>query len=57
MRPDNPKSLRKAEQERRWLDENRQALEAYNEGVAKHGLLSDVAGVLGATDVAAKRAP
>jgi Post-segregation antitoxin CcdA len=29
-------------QERRCLDENRQAIEAYNERVAEHGLLSDL---------------
>jgi len=34
------------EQERRWLEENREALNAYNERVAKHGLLSDHAGSL-----------
>jgi len=36
----------KAEQERRWLEENRAALEAYNRRVAEHGLLSDEAGLL-----------
>jgi post-segregation antitoxin (ccd killing protein) len=35
-----------AEQARRWLEENRQAIEAYNLRVAKHGLLSDHAGLL-----------
>ena len=36
--------LNKVEQERRWLEENRQALNAYNARVAKHGLLSEHAG-------------
>jgi post-segregation antitoxin (ccd killing protein) len=36
----------KAEQERRWLDENRTAIAAYNLRVAQHGLLSDHAGPL-----------
>lgn len=36
----------KAERERRWLEENRVALEAYNRRVAGHGLLSDSAGLL-----------
>jgi post-segregation antitoxin (ccd killing protein) len=38
--------VKKAEQERRWLEENRQALQAYNVRVARHGLLSDLAGIL-----------
>jgi post-segregation antitoxin (ccd killing protein) len=36
----------KAEQERRWLDENRMAIAACNLRVSQHGLLSDHAGVL-----------
>ena len=36
----------KAELERRWLEENREAIEAYNRRVAEHGLLSDHAGLL-----------
>ena len=36
----------KAELERRWLEENREAIEAYNRRVAQHGLLSDPAGLL-----------
>jgi len=36
----------KAERERRWVEENRAALEAYNRRVSKHGLLSDSAGLL-----------
>jgi antitoxin CcdA len=38
------KALQQALQERRnekWRDENRDAIEAYNEFVAEHGLLSD----------------
>jgi len=38
--------LVRAEQERRWLDENREAIAAYNRRVAEHGLLSDEAGLL-----------
>ena len=36
----------KAETEKRWLVDNRAALEAYNRRVAEHGLLSDSAGLL-----------
>jgi antitoxin CcdA len=36
----------KAEQEKRWLEENRGALAAFNARVAEHGLLSDDAGLL-----------
>lgn len=36
----------KAEQERQWLEDNREAIEAYNRRVAEHGLLSDHAGLL-----------
>ncbi len=36
----------KTERERRWLAENRAAIEAYNHRVAEHGLLSDNAGLL-----------
>ena len=31
----------KKEKERRWLEENRPAIEAYNRFVEKHGLFSD----------------
>jgi post-segregation antitoxin (ccd killing protein) len=34
-----------AEQERRWLEKNREAIKAYNRRVAQHGLLSDHAGL------------
>jgi antitoxin CcdA len=36
----------RAEQERRWLDANKGALEAYNLRVARDGLLADQAGLL-----------
>jgi antitoxin CcdA len=34
-----------AERGRKWLDDNREAIEAYNRRVAEHGLLSDEAGL------------
>jgi post-segregation antitoxin (ccd killing protein) len=37
--------LTKAERERRWLEENRAAINAYNLRVAKHGRLSDHSGL------------
>jgi antitoxin CcdA len=40
------RGLIRAEQERRWLDENREAIAQYNRRVAEHGLLSDDAGLL-----------
>jgi len=33
----------RAEREKRWLEENRAAIEAYNRRVAEHGILSDEA--------------
>ena len=36
----------KLEREKRWLAENRPAIEAYNRRVSKDGLLSDEAGLL-----------
>jgi antitoxin CcdA len=36
----------RTEREKRWLKENRAALEAYNRRVEEHGLLSDHAGLL-----------
>ena len=36
----------RADQEKRWLEENRRALDAYNARVAQHGLLSDEAALL-----------
>jgi antitoxin CcdA len=38
--------LVRADQEKRWLEENRSAIDAYNARVAAHGLLSDEAGLL-----------
>jgi len=40
------RAIVKAETEKRWLVDNRAALEAYNRRVAEHGLLSDSAGLL-----------
>jgi antitoxin CcdA len=40
------RSLVRAEQERRWLEENQEAIEQYNRRVAEHGLLSDDAALL-----------
>jgi len=39
------RTLVRADREKRWLEENRHAIEAYNRRVAEHGLLSDEAGV------------
>jgi antitoxin CcdA len=39
------RTIVQGELERRWLSENRAAIEAYNRDVAEHGLLSDEAGV------------
>jgi len=47
MAADNLKPLSKAERERRWLEENREAIEAYNRRVAQDGLLSDHTGLHG----------
>jgi antitoxin CcdA len=40
------RGLIRAEQERRWLEENREAIAEYNRRVEEHGLLSDDAGLL-----------
>ena len=40
------RGLVRAEQERRWLQENQEAIAQYNRRVAEHGLLSDDAGLL-----------
>lgn len=40
------RSIVKADRERRWLEENRDAIAAYNHRVAEYGLLSDTAGLL-----------
>jgi antitoxin CcdA len=39
------RAIVRAEQEARWLEENRAAIEAYNQRVAQQGLLSDEAGL------------
>ena len=40
------RTIVRAEQERRWLEDNKTALAAYNQRVSTHGLLSDDAGLL-----------
>ena len=40
------RTIVRAEQEKRWLKDNRIALDAYNRRVEEHGLLSDHAGLL-----------
>jgi antitoxin CcdA len=40
------RTIVRAEQERRWLDQNKTAIEAYNLRVARDGLLADEAGLL-----------
>jgi antitoxin CcdA len=40
------RAIVRAEQEKRWLEENRAAIDAYNKRVAQHGLLTDEAGLL-----------
>ena len=40
------RGLIRADQERRWFEENREAIAQYNRRVAEHGLLSDNAGLL-----------
>jgi antitoxin CcdA len=40
------RSIVRAEQEKQWLAANRAALDAYNQRVSQHGLLSDEAGRL-----------
>ncbi len=40
------RSLVRAERERRWLDDNQEAIAQYNRRVAEHGLLSDDASLL-----------
>ena len=39
------RSIVQGELEKRWLAENRAAIEAYNRDVAENGLLSDEAGI------------
>lgn len=40
------RTIVRAEREKRWLEENRAAIAAYNARVAQHGLLSDESGLL-----------
>lgn len=40
------RSILKTEHERRWQEENREAIAAYNARVEQYGLLSDEAGLL-----------
>jgi antitoxin CcdA len=40
------RTIVRAEQEKRWLEENQAAIKAYNDRVSRAGLLSDEAGVL-----------
>lgn len=39
------RTIVRAEEEKRWLQENQTAIEAYNQRVARDGLLSDEAGL------------
>jgi antitoxin CcdA len=39
------RTIVRAEQEKRWLEENQAAIEAYNQRVSRLGLLSDEAGL------------
>jgi len=50
--PDVPEHRREVvgntlEKQRRWLEENREAIEAYNRRVAEHGILFDHTGLQG----------
>ena len=40
------RTIVRAEQEKRWLEQNRAAIDAYNRRVATHGLLADDAALL-----------
>ena len=40
------RTIVRAEQEQRWLDANKVAIEAYNRRVSRDGLLADEAGLL-----------
>jgi antitoxin CcdA len=40
------RTIVRAEREKRWLEENRAAIAAYNQRVATHGLLADDAALL-----------
>jgi Post-segregation antitoxin CcdA len=50
------RELVRAEQEQRWLHENREAISNYNRRVAEHGLLADETGSHDAADVIDKEA-
>jgi len=39
-------ALVRAEREKRWLNDNQEAIAAYNRRIAEHGLVSDHAGLL-----------
>jgi antitoxin CcdA len=39
------RTIVRTELEKQWIEDNRAAIEAYNQRVAQHGLLSDEAGV------------
>lgn len=40
------RTIVRTEQEKRWLEQNRAAIDAYNRRVATHGLLADDAALL-----------
>jgi len=40
------RTIVRAEQEKRWLEENKDAIAAYNLRVSRHGILADEAGLL-----------
>jgi post-segregation antitoxin (ccd killing protein) len=46
MREARERVIPLAEQERRWLEANKTAIDAYNHRVARDGLLADEAGLL-----------
>jgi post-segregation antitoxin (ccd killing protein) len=39
-----PRTIVRAKQETRWLAENRAAIDAYNQRISRHGLLTDETG-------------
>lgn len=40
------RSMVKSDQEKRWIEENKEAFKEYNTSVVQHGLLSDDLGLL-----------
>jgi antitoxin CcdA len=40
------RSMVQSDEERRWVEENKQAFEEYNASVAQHGVLADDLGIL-----------